>query len=265
VLVIGRHGLLAVMAVLVGVALAAAPGVSGSTVQAVGMLQIDSRSVVLKYRFGDYCPPGEPAETECVRFVGESLIPGLGRATTTYTKMLRGKEGCPVTQHKAVELEIAGKGAIQLSNPADICGPYAPATVGPQNYTVTGGTGLYAGASGSLDHISSTNMIDHGCRCGTGSESWRGTLTVPGMKFDVTAPTLTGARSKTIRVRESVRRARVRYVVQGADAVDGVVVVTCAPRSGSYFRLGRTWVACRATDASGNTARVAFAVRIRRG
>jgi hypothetical protein len=47
------------------------------------------------------------------------------------------------------------------------------------------------------------------------------------------------------------------------DAVDGDVEVTCVPASGSLFEVGITEVTCSATDASGNTAVVAFDVIVR--
>ena len=77
-----------------------------------------------------------------------------------------------------------------------------------QAFTVTGGTGVYAGASGSgtLERVLGNPLADgrHG------RETWKGTLTAPGLEFD--AP----------------RRAngvRVRFTVTAADDVDGQVPV----------------------------------------
>lgn len=44
------------------------------------------------------------------------------------------------------------------------------------------------------------------------------------------------------------------------DAVDGAVRTTCAPASGSRFRIGRTTVSCIARDTAHNVARSSFAV-----
>jgi HYR domain len=45
---------------------------------------------------------------------------------------------------------------------------------------------------------------------------------------------------------------------------DGAAVaVKCRPRSGSFFRRGRTSVTCSATDANGNTATATFVVTVK--
>ena len=77
-----------------------------------------------------------------------------------------------------------------------------------QEITITGGTGLFAGASGS-------GKIERLFRSGPppgrpeeSTEYWTGTLEVPGLRFDVTAPKLHGAGSRTVRAPEA-RRALV--------------------------------------------------------
>ena len=127
----------------------------------------------------------------------------------------------------------------------------------PQSFTVTGGTGPYAGASGS-------GTLERNIQFGRRNETWTGMLAVPGLEFDVTPPTLTGARSKTVRAPRRARRVRVTYRVTAIDAVDGQVRVACAPRSGARFPIGRTFVTCEATDSSGNAAGARFAVRVKR-
>ena len=54
-----------------------------------------------------------------------------------------------------------------------------------------------------------------------------------------------------------------RYAVTALDTTDGTLPVTCRPRSGSLFKLGRTSVTCSATDSSGNTGRTRFVVTVR--
>jgi hypothetical protein len=87
---------------------------------------------------------------------------------------------------------------------------------------------------------------------------------VPGHKFDVTAPKLHGSRSKTVRAQNGAKSARVAFKVTATDGVDGAVPVSCRPRSGSRFKIGRTTVRCEATDSSGNTAKAVFTVTVRR-
>jgi hypothetical protein len=139
-----------------------------------------------------------------------------------------------------------------------------PVEDGPFEFTVTGGAGKYAGASGSLSYTAYVSALDGACQCGTARDTWTGTLTVPGLDFDLTPPTFAGAVSKTVRAPKGRKRMRVRYVVTAKDAIDGAVSVACEPRSGSWFKLGRTRVACSATDGSGNSSRAQFTVTVRR-
>lgn len=55
----------------------------------------------------------------------------------------------------------------------------------------------------------------------------------------------------------------VRYRVRARDNRDGKVGVVCNPHSGSFFRLGRTRVTCRAHDRAGNRAVKRFVVLVR--
>jgi hypothetical protein len=48
------------------------------------------------------------------------------------------------------------------------------------------------------------------------------------------------------------------------DGVDGAVPVSCQPRPGRRFPLGKTIVRCAATDSSGNTATAGFTVTVKR-
>jgi HYR domain len=54
--------------------------------------------------------------------------------------------------------------------------------------------------------------------------------------------------------------AIVTFAARAVDTGDRSVDVACAPRSGTRFAVGRTRVACTATDSAGNTARGGFAV-----
>ena len=90
----------------------------------------------------------------------------------------------------------------------------------------------------------------------------QGTLVVPGLQFDLAAPTINGAVDKKVRVALRAKVVRVTYAVTAQDVVDGVVPVRCLPRSGSPFDVGRTIVTCSATDMSGNTSSARFIVSV---
>jgi HYR domain-containing protein len=251
-----RKGLIGIAAV--AVALTIAPGVFGSPKRAAGTLQLKARFAVVYD--GVECPSGTPAATECFRFVGNAVVPGLGRVTETYGKTRVSVDGkdC-VRQMATAVIEVAGKGEIFVSTKEpELCGPPAPASTGPYDLTITGGSGRYTGASGSAEFRSNVNAY------GTALDDWTGTLAVPGLEFDVVAPALRGAVSKTVRAPKGSKRVRVRYVVTAQDAVDGSAPVACVPRSGSIFGIGRTKVTCSATDSSGNLGGARFTVTVRR-
>jgi hypothetical protein len=142
-----------------------------------------------------------------------------------------------------------------------------------QAFTVTGGTGIYAGASGSGTVTRSLGSTPTGA---AGSETWSGTLTVPGLDFDLTPPTLRGAANRTVKAekrakakksakakKQGANSARVAFRVTAQDDRDGTLPVRCTPRPGSRFKLGRTRVTCSATDSSANTATASFAVTVK--
>ena len=88
---------------------------------------------------------------------------------------------------------------------------------------------------------------------------------MPGLDFDTTRPTFTGATNKTARAAKGAKTSRVRFTVTAHDDKDvAVPVARCTPRSGSRFRIGRTKVTCEATDSSGNAARTTFVVTVKR-
>ena len=244
----------------------AAGTATGSVQRASGTLELSNALVGSYYKFDRaYCPAGVAAPADCVRFTGEGTIRGLGAVTTTYTKILPGVDpACVVVQNNSAVITVAGKGTLDVSRPGTICTGPAPLTTGPYTFTVTGGTGDYTGASGTLTFRTSVGSIDGGCQCGSSQDTWAGNITVPGHEFDLTAPAIVGAASKTVRVPRKAKIARVRYAVTAQDAVDGSVPVTCTPRSGSAFKVGKTKVACSAVDSSGNRAGAQFTVLVKR-
>lgn len=252
-----------IAALTLALALTLAGGASGAPTRASGTLQLDVTLTTIRRNHPDHCPSGTPATIfNCVRYVGEGTIPGLGRATSTYTKIIReDDENCQVLLPNTAVIEVAGKGTLELSRPGKTCIRFSlPAEIGPLEFTVTGASGTYAGASGSLTFKS----FVYAAPSDRSNDRWTGTLTVPGVDFDITPPIVTGAVSKTVRAPKKARRVRVRYTVTAQDAVDGSVPVSCAPRSGFFFELGRTKVTCSATDASGNTRQTQFTVTVRR-
>ena len=56
--------------------------------------------------------------------------------------------------------------------------------------------------------------------------------------------------------------AAVTFNVSALDAVDGAIVSTCSPASGSTFAVGSTVVSCSATDKAGNTGSASFKVTV---
>jgi HYR domain len=197
---------------------------------------------------------------------GTAVIAGLGRVSETYV-FIGDTAPCPPHYGKvlatSVRLSVAGKGDLNLAMAGfPECLPAAEATgASPLAFTVTGGTGVYVGASGS--GMATRAATPPSGRI-TGSDTWTGTIVVPGLEFDLTAPTISGARSKVVRAPRTAKRVRVRYRVTATDAVDGSVAVACDPRSGSRFKVGRTLVRCSASDGSGNTATARFTVTVRR-
>jgi Tol biopolymer transport system component len=79
---------------------------------------------------------------------------------------------------------------------------------------------------------------------------------------DDVPPALTVPQSTIVVPADSPDGSMVTYEVTATDAVDPNPTVTCSPPSGSVFAIGETAVTCTATDASGNTARGSFSVRV---
>ena len=233
-----------------------APSAAGS-LNLRGSLQLVSDGVE--------CPSEVRSDaTECFARTGKGALSGLGSVSEAYIWVLReGPPKCPSSLAKPLatmgRIVVAGKGEIRfaLADGAK-CVPFGLSRENqPQDFTVTGGSGIYEGVSGS-----GTVERAFGATS-TGIERWTGTLLAPGTEFDVTPPKLNGATPKTVRAPKGQKRVRVTYTVTASDSVDGRVPVTCAPRSGSRFPLGRTRVTCTATDKSANTGTASFRVTVR--
>lgn len=205
------------------------------------------------------CPPGSPPDADlCAARTGSGAVRGLGGVSETYTFFVQEGE-CDRVFETTVRLEVAGKGELQLAVDRYRGECISSALHLSRAFTITGGSGIYAGASGG-------GTVNHRVtRYGDGTDTWTSTLNVPGLEFDVTSPTLSGAVNKTVRARRGSKRVRVTYRVTASDAVDGSVPVSCQPRSGSRFKVGRTFVKCSATDTSANAKAGRFRVTVKRG
>ena len=207
------------------------------------------------------CPPEAPPGADCHPRTGTGRVSGLGSVVAKYTWFF-GTGNCPSTLVEPLattgRLVVATKGEIDfaLADGAR-CVEQEPVRNEPQDFTITGGTGAYEGASGS-------GTVERSLSGGHGVERWTGTLTVPGLAFDTTPPEIVGAVPRTVRAPAGAKRARVTYKVIARDAVDGAVGAACTPRSGSFFKIGRTAVTCTATDTSGNTRAARFVIAVRR-
>jgi len=215
------------------------------------------------------CPPGSPAGLMCPLRTGVGSAPGLGKVTEAYTFLhFVGPPKCDGDDAQAlaypVRWVVANKGELDFTLAETGCvGDNAGGIGGVgQAFNITGGTGIYSGASGS-GHTNPTVALGSDGKF-HGRQIWTGTLSVPGYDFDVTAPVLTGAANKTVKAQKRSRGARVTFHVKAQDARDGALPVSCKPRSGSRFPIGRTVVECAATDSSANTAHASFRITVRR-
>ena len=258
-----------VFAVLVGLTIlvGTAPSASIAGSQAVsGTLDLNA-ALRLRSVLGD-CPSGVSAST-CSDRTSTGLSAGLGQVTGTYTFLLdTGPPSCAIGLSRAraypVRFSVASKGEIhfELAAGAECVNELEnfAARQQTQTFTVTRGTGIYAGASGTGTVKRALGTTAYGS---FGTETWTGTLTVPGLDFDVTQPTLAGATNKSVRARKGAKSTRVAFRVTAKDDRDDALPVACTPSSGSRFKLGRTRVTCSSIDSSANTAKASFTVTVR--
>ena len=248
-----------VLVAAVGAAAFLLVSASSSAPSAAGTLNL--RATLATSSPSATCPPEAPPGADCHPRTGNGSVSGLGTVVAKYT-WLFGMGDCPTTLVKPLattgRIVVANKGEIDfgLSDGAR-CVEQEPVRNEPQDFTVTGGTGAYQGASGR-------GAVERSLSGGHGVERWAGALTVPGLEFDITPPRIAGAVSKTVRAPRGAKRVRVTYKVAASDAVDKQVAVVCLPWSGSWFPIGRTSVTCQARDSSGNTGRARFAVTVKR-
>lgn len=259
----------------IAVAVVAAGLVLGATATTPGHGALRaSRTLALRGSLNIVSDPGGcqplPILGACSAVTGSGLLPGLGSVTEAYTFFSTDSDTviCPGGYGKAfaypITMVVAGKGAIHFAlAEGATCVRYEAMRVQSQAFTVTGGTGIYDGASGS-------GTVERALNGQTASglprvtQTWIGTLVAPGVDlFDITAPTLKGAAHKTVRAPRGAKTMRVRFTVTAQDAVDGTRPVLCKPRSASRFKVGKTTVTCTAADTSGNVRTTRFTITVR--
>jgi hypothetical protein len=232
--------------------------------RASGSLNLGA-TLTLNSRIGECAPP--PGLEECAVRTLHGPFPGLGAVNGRYEFHIDiGGPACSDITGKAagytIRLPISGKGDIVVAVAEGPCVDSDAIRTQAQAFTVIGGTGIYVGASGSgtLERAlgEPTDTGRHG------QERWKGTLSVPGVEFDTTAPTLSGAAARTVKAKKGAKSARVVFAITAQDDRDASVPVSCDRRSGSRFPLGRTRVTCAATDTSANSAMASFAVTVKR-
>jgi hypothetical protein len=250
--------LLLLLAALVAAGMPVA--VTAGSKKAAGTLTMNASLALSHAEEGPFGDSSCQQADECAGRHTRGPFPGLGQVDGRYDFPM---SACAGTEARAlaypIRLTVAGKGEIVVAVAAGPCVPFVPNAT--QTFTVTGGTGAYAGASGSgtlARRLSEGNIPRYG------TETWTGTLEVPGLEFDVTRPALTGATNKKVKAKKGAKSARVAFRVTAQDDRDGAVPVSCAPRPGFAFPVGRTRVSCSASDSSANTAKASFTVTVQR-
>jgi hypothetical protein len=245
------------------IALALVASVTGTVLPAsarpIGSLQL---SATLTGRVNQVmCPPQSDPSTACFASKSSGVVRGLGVVSETNLNFVEDADTSCERWHSNPVLTVLGKGALDLSvNPGLQCvTPTSGVLTSTLPFSITGGSGVYTGASGH-------GMFKTNGTPGTANRETDilgGSLSVPGLTFDLTPPTISGARSKTVTVPRGVPATRVRYSVTARDNGKRVPV-SCRPASGSRFKVGRTRVRCRAIDTSGNVAKASFSVVVKR-
>ena len=269
---IAALALVAAVVTLTTAAMAAAPAASAP--RSAAAKGLDFQASLPLYPTSVPCPADvPPGTTECdvLTLFEVGSIHRLGRVSeATYTLPLAmGPPTCPAGFSRPLatsgRLTVAGRGeitftlaegtrcvSVRIDDVFDLDEVLDP-IVQIQEFTITGGTGHFAGASGSGQV---ERYLGH-------QETWTGTLRAPGLHLDL--PRLIGAVAKTTRAAKGTKSARVAFEVTATDDEDGAIPVSCYPASGSRFALGKSTVTCVATDSSGNTATAEFTVTVKRG
>lgn len=208
------------------------------------------------------CPQGAAQSARCFALAATGAVPGLGTAKQSGVLEIDAPDTACATFQSEPVLTVAGKGTIELSThtPAGKCINESAANGqvdGTEQLIVTGGTGDYAGASGSGTFKVTAHVF------GNQLDTIKATIVARSANFDLTPPVISGASAKLVRLPKGHSRVRIRYSVKAQDAVDGPVHTVCKPASGSLFKIGRTRVTCTATDTSANMSTARFTVTVK--
>ena len=251
------------MVLIAALAFVLAPGGVAPAASAGTGVQFPLEAFFPVYAAPQTCPAGY--SIDCFGFVDEAPISGLGYVTDRHVVAINwANQSCVMVTVTPAVLTVAGKGKLEAS--IDVGNPCNGL---PVSFTITGGTGQFAGASGSgqftpmfVGHADS--LQDDILEGYWYQDEWNGTLTLPNYVPDTTPPTIRAPYAVLIRVAKGVRQIPVRYSVTARDDVEGKIPVTCAPASRSVFKLGRTVVTCTASDKSANTTTRHFTVTVKR-
>jgi hypothetical protein len=252
-----------VAVIAVGVVLATALPAAASHGRSADTLQLVRAGLSSPSFAAVGCPSGAPAGADCWAINGAGEVPGLGAVSESGVLVVAAPHtSCEVWQSTPV-LTVTGKGTIELfvHTPAGGCLDTTASTGAvdvTQVFTVTGGTGAYADASGS------GSVVTVGILQVRQANAFAGTLVAPSATFDLTPPVIAGASARVVRAPKGKRAVRVRFAVSAQDDVAGPVAASCMPASGSSFRIGHTRVTCTATDSSANTATATFTITVKR-
>ena len=154
----------------------------------------------------------------------------------------------------------------------------APVVVVPANATVEA-TGP---AGASFTYAASANDVEDGivavaCAPASGSTFAFGATTVTCTATDAAGNAATASFTVTVAdtagpivavpgdsvvEATSTSGATFVYTVSASDVVNGSVLASCVPASGSVFAIGVTTVNCTASDAAGNNGTASFAVKV---
>jgi hypothetical protein len=154
------------------------------------------------------CPAGLPSDLLCADRKGDGVVRGLGQVSESYTYFEDQEAaecgGAKRILRTTVRLTVAGKGELELAlqdHPGCFTGEALSLS---RAYQVTGGTGAYSGATGSGTVAHRLAVTSTGA---AGTDTYDGTLDVPGLEFDLKAPAITVAGSRTIRAPRGAKRA----------------------------------------------------------
>jgi hypothetical protein len=202
------------------------------------------------------CPQGLSEGTECFHYSAGKLVPGLGRTSLAWNETINRTGSCGAW--KILDGSwTTPKGTIPFTGTSEGCPSVNEGTGATvQIMFAPGSSGAFGTATAKFGQVNISAIKTEPVR-------WSGTLAIPNVTFDTTRPKIAHVEKKVVKIHRG-QRGRAFYKVAARDAVDGLLKAKCRPRSGSFFPIGRTRVACSATDTSGNTATTSFLVIIKR-